>query len=209
MYKLSKRLCPLFVVGGFVRESLLGLKSADIDLAGPHTVDELISVLGQSCVVVKNKALNTAQIVFEGVTYEYSTFRIEEYVGGKHNPKKVSFVSNVLTDARRRDFSCNAIYYDLSNGKTIDPYNGARDIKNKTIRMIENSLEFDGVRILRMIRLALNLEFEIEPKTWAAAKKYSSNLDAISPAIKRVELRKINPQKLKQAEEMLNRLVLE
>lgn len=203
---LSKELSPLYVVGGFMRDSLLGISSTDIDLAGIYTINELIDVLGKQSVVIKNKALNTAQIIFEGVTYEYSTFRKEEYAGGGHNPKKVEFVSDILIDAKRRDFSCNAIYYELHTKTIIDPYGGVLDIKNKLVRMIEDSLRFDGVRILRMIRLSVNLGFEIENQTWETAKRYASNLEHVTPISWKMEMSKINPQKAAEAERLLGSL---
>ena len=205
--KLSKRLSPLFVVGGFVRDSLLGQSPTDVDLAAPHTLDQVILVLGKDKVIIKNKALGTAQIIFNGQTYEYSTFRVEEYIGGKHNPKKAGFTKDILLDAKRRDFCVNAIYFDLQNKKLIDPFGGVQDIKNKTLRMVENSLEFDGIRILRLIRFAVELGFEIESNTWVAAKKYSLNLDAIKASAKQAEFDKISPQNRVLAEELLLKLL--
>lgn len=185
--ELAKLLpCQLYVVGGFIRNSILGIKGEDIDICGAIQVEELAKVLEGSKfeVKIKNKFVGTALILSGETKFEFSSFRREFYKeGGFHTPEKVEFIDSLEEDAKRRDFTCNSIYYDIQNDKIIDIYGGVEDCKNKILRAIESPdhvFAHDGLRILRLFRFECELNFKIDKATLAGAIKYSSNVRDIS-----------------------------
>ena len=182
----------IYVVGGYVRNSLCGYKCTDIDIAGPIPALAL-SLPPRATMTMVNHRMGTAQIVYDGVKYEYTPFRVEEYGdGGEHTPIRVSFTTDLYADASRRDFCCNAIYYDVKRDEIIDPLGGVRDAEMKVLRGCNKHVfESDGLRLLRLVRLAAELDFKIEGETARAAKAMSGNLADITAERKRVELDKI------------------
>ncbi len=177
---------PLYIVGGYVRNSIMGLKNEDIDICSSLTIEEVENVLKgtEFTVKVKSKVLGSAYISYKDKSYEYTCFRRDIYQNnGKHLPEKVEFVREIEEDAKRRDFTCNALYYDIKNDKLIDFYNGVDDIKRKLLRCVETPeyvLSHDGVRLLRLFRFECELNFKIEKHTYQTALKYSRNLRDIS-----------------------------
>ena len=177
---------PIFIVGGFVRNSILGINGEDVDICGELTVEELVSQLDGTkfSVKIKNKFVGTAIIECGEEKYEYSTFRKEFYKeGGSHLPEKVEFVCDIKEDAKRRDFTCNCVYYDIKNDRFLDFYNGIDDIKNKILKTIETPdfvFAHDGLRILRMFRFQCELNFKIEKQTLLSAIKFKENVRDIS-----------------------------
>lgn len=188
----------LYIVGGYVRNAYLGLANTDMDVCGDLTYDivlELAKELGYNANVV-NKKLGTVLIrVSEDEEYEYTTFRKENYVeGGKHRPDDISFVTDIKLDASRRDFTANSLYYNILTGEVEDFYNGIEDIANHTLRCIKTPEEVfasDGLRILRLIRIANELGFAIEKNTRTCARTYAHQLRDISGERVLKELKKI------------------
>ena len=137
--------------------------------------------------------MGTAQIIYDGVKYEYTPFRVEVYEnGGEHTPTRVSFTTDINADASRRDFCCNAIYYDVKHDEIIDPLGGVRDVQLKILRGCNKHVfESDGLRLLRLVRLAAELGFKIEGETARAAQAMNANLADITSERKRMELDKI------------------
>lgn len=191
--KLSSK-AELFVVGGYVRNAILGIYGTDVDLCSKLTSDELKAILKDTDFVVvdKNKKLGTLLIEIGSEVYEYTTFRSEEYEeGGKHSPCVVNFVDDIREDAKRRDFTINAIYYSITKRKIIDIYSGLYDLAKHRVKAIETPeyvFANDGLRILRMIRLACELDFKIETHTFNIANKMSYHLNDISGPRKQKEL---------------------
>ncbi len=184
---------PVYVVGGFVRNHFANLGSTDIDLAGPATVDAL-GVSRRFKTQIVNYKLSTAIISYNDEKYEYTPFRTEKYnAGGEHTPSEVLFTTDLNKDALRRDFTCNSIYYDITNDKIIDPLGGLGDIEKKLIRCYNPQRTFssDGLRILRMVRLAVELGFKIDGETAKAAQANAHLLRDISAERRRDELDKI------------------
>ena len=135
-----KSKAELFVVGGYVRNSLLGIGGTDIDIASKLSVEKLSQILKDTNFVVeeKNSKLGTATITIGNEVFEYSTFRTEKYDGsGKHSPVEVTFVDDIRQDAKRRDFTVNCIYYSIVRKKIVDIYSGLYDLKKKRIKTIE------------------------------------------------------------------------
>lgn len=206
LLKLSKlfgKSQPLFVVGGYVRDSVLKLKSQDIDICSALNPTEVKSLLKNSGFKVSDKNLKfgTLIIEIENESFEYTTFRTEVYENaGKHSPKKVCFSASIVDDVKRRDFTINAIYYNIISDQIIDFYGGLTDIKEGTIRAVGDAdykFADDGIRILRMIRFASELNFTIEQSTYESAVKYLNNLKSVSVAKKCEEFLKIIKSKNK------------
>lgn len=167
-----------YIVGGFVRNRILGLKCEEEDLCSPLTLDELEKRLANSNFLLKykNKNFGTCKIVCGNKSYDYATFRKETYKKG-HCPDEVKFVNSIEDDVKRRDFTANSIYYNLKTQKLIDPLNGINDLQKKTLRATSPEiLKSDGLRILRMLRLASEYGLKIEKTTYCVAL---SNTDLI------------------------------
>ena len=183
---LCKNFGKIYIVGGFVRDCLLKRPSKDIDLCGCLQIEELQKILKGSSFKItgKNKTFGTAKIESDGHYFEYTTFRRDTYSsGGKHTPSRVEFVSNLFEDAKRRDFTINCIYYDILDKKIIDPTGGVDDLKSKLIKTVlapDKTLSADGERLLRMIKLKINYNFEVDDATLKSAIKYRANLKALS-----------------------------
>lgn len=192
--KLFKKKGELYVVGGYVRNSILGIYDADIDLASRLTNEEIKEILFGTKYEIKenSKKLGTMVISLGEEKWEHSTFRIEEYPdGGAHTPNNVTFVESVEEDAKRRDFTINCIYYNILKDKYVDIYGGMEDVRKRTLKVLKTSkdvLASDGLRILRMIRIAAELGFRISSDTILKAYYYRENLNDISGARKAEEL---------------------
>lgn len=164
----------LYAVGGFVRDSLLGVKNHDIDICGPATPEEVIKYLKNTdySVTIESEKMFTLLISYKKETYEYTSFRVDSYIKG-HRPTSVISTDNIIVDATRRDFTINAIYYDVKNNVIVDPLNGTFDLEQKLIRTTRDAdLVFseDGLRLMRLARFASSLGFSIDPKTEECAK---------------------------------------
>ncbi|PKK96108.1 MAG: hypothetical protein CVV59_00245 [Tenericutes bacterium HGW-Tenericutes-4] len=181
-----KNKTPLYVVGGFVRDSLLQLKSIDIDLASKLKNEELIDLLNNTefKIVPASKKLGTCVIKLGVASFEHTTFRSEAYpLGGFHTPNEVIFVDDIKQDAKRRDFTINSLYYDIQNDEVLDFFEGKTDLKQKTVKAIilpEYVFKSDGLRILRMIRIAAELGFVIDKKTYQTPKEMVHQLKDIT-----------------------------
>ncbi len=178
--------CQLYVVGGYIRNQIMGIKNDDIDICSSMKVEDVESLLQETdyAVKIKSKTLGSAIISIGNVNFEYTTFRKDFYPeGGEHLPTSVEFVDDVRIDAKRRDFTCNAIYYDIKNDKILDFYEGISDIEHKLLKTVETPDEVfchDGVRILRLFRFQCELNFKIDKQTLASAFKYKNNLKDVS-----------------------------
>lgn len=176
----------LYVVGGYVRNMLLGYDINDIDIAGSMLVDDmqvLCESAGYKCDVI-NKRLGTLLIKKDSEQYEYTTFRKEVYDdSGKHSPDEVDFVTDPKEDAGRRDFTVNAMFYDILDNQLLDYFDGQKDIHKRVIKtVVDPEIVFgdDGLRILRMVRFTCELGFKIDYKTYKTAKKCAHNVQDIS-----------------------------
>lgn len=151
---------PLYVVGGTCREYLSSsfpLK-ADYDICAPVVPEvfaEAAEKLGfESTAVYKNTG--TVKMKAEGQDYEFTSFRSDKYVRGMHTPAKIYFTDDINLDARRRDFTCNAVYYDIKSDEFVDPLGGIDDIKRKCVRTVapaDKVFGEDGLRLMRLARV--------------------------------------------------------
>lgn len=199
--KLASYFAPyakLYAVGGYVRDGLLKIGSYDIDICSQLDVKTVKTILSNTefAVLDRNLRMGTVIVVGDGFKAEYTTFRTDSYDkrSGAHSPESVCFTSDIALDARRRDFCCNAVYLDVSSGNYVDITDGIADIKNKIIRTAdapEIVFEADGLRILRMVRFAAELGFDIEKHTFKTAKKNAWRVKDIAAERIRDELDKI------------------
>lgn len=186
--ELAKKLPrPLYAVGGVVRNFLIdGSISDDIDLGAAISPEELAPYLCECGLKVSAEYKRTGTIVFEDdvYRYEYTAFRKEEYVGGEHVPFLTQFTESLQEDALRRDFKCNAIYYDLKNQKYEDPLDGIKDVRNKVIDTVTTPYKVfanDGLRLMRLARFSGELNFVPTTDVLKAATTHAENIKEISP----------------------------
>lgn len=158
-----------YLVGGAVRDILQGKNVSDWDVATDATPEQ-ISILFNR-VIPTGIAHGTVTVLFMGHKIEVTTFRKEYgYTDGRH-PDKIEFGKDLKADLSRRDFTMNAIAASLKDGTLVDPFNGQNDIKSKIIRTVGNpNLRFseDGLRPVRAVRFAAQLNFTIEENTLKA-----------------------------------------
>lgn len=189
----------LYIVGGFVRNQIMGFPdkyNIDIDVCSSAKPEKIISMLKDTEFSVRYMNEDVGVLEIKGnIRVEHATFRREKYaLPGVHLPNNVEFVDNLEIDALRRDFRCNAIYYDIINQEIIDPLDGIKDIEKKIIRTTEEpKIVFtnDAERILRMVRFAVTLGFKIDNETYNEAKNNVYKLKHISNFRKREEFSKI------------------
>lgn len=188
----------LYIVGGYVRDCLLNIESGDIDICSPLTVQEIEKFLAGSDfeILPVNLRVGTAIVKSGDFKAEYTCFRSDSYPedSGAHSPQSVNFISDIKVDALRRDFTANAVYFDIKKEQIIDIVGGVEDIENKVLRAAdipEKVFGEDGLRVLRLVRFAAELGFSVEQKTFDAAKMFSSRLKDIAPERIRVELDRI------------------
>ena len=179
---------PLYAVGGVVRNFLIDKSLADdIDLASANSSEDMAFALNQLGFVVIAEYKRTGTIVFKGEKgrYEYTTFRREEYaLGGAHTPILTEFTDSIEQDALRRDFKCNAVYYDIKNDCIVDVLGGVSDIKNKILDTVTNAekvFKSDGLRLLRLARFCGELNFKPTKQVLSAMQTYADNILDISP----------------------------
>lgn len=159
----------VYLVGGAVRDSLMGKHVADYDAATdalPHEVRRLFRR-----VIPTGIKHGTVTVIFRGVHVEVTTFRAEEGYADARHPDKVVFGVDLKSDLSRRDFTINAMAASLEDGNLIDPFGGMRDLQAKTIRTVGcalSRLTEDSLRAVRAVRFSAVLGFHIEEETLAA-----------------------------------------
>ncbi len=158
-----------FLVGGCVRDLLLGIPVEEWDITTSATPQEVTDLFSR--VIPTGIDYGTVTVLLEDGQYEVTTFRSDEkYIDGRH-PSNVVFTDDIHKDLSRRDFTINAFALEPETGEFIDDFNGQLDLKKKQIRTVGNPVERfseDGLRPIRACRFAAKLEFEIEKETFAA-----------------------------------------
>lgn len=183
----------LYLVGGAVRDWLLGLENDDWDFTTDALPEEVMALFPRRCIPTGIEH-GTVTVRFRGRSYEVTTFRSEgSYSDGRH-PDSVTFVRSLESDLERRDFTINAFAANTSDGIIIDLHNGMRDLKDHVVRAIgdpEERFREDALRMLRACRFASRLDFTLDEATEAAATKLSGNIRLISAERIREELFKL------------------
>lgn len=171
-----------YAVGGCVRDSLLGKTPNDWDITTSAKPENMKSVFADFRCIDTGIKHGTVTVVIDGEPLEITTFRLDgEYEDNRH-PKSVTFTSNLGADLGRRDFTVNAMAYSKKTG-TVDLFGGQNDLKNRIIRCVgdpDRRFNEDALRILRALRFASALDFEIEEKTAQSLLKNRALLGNIS-----------------------------
>lgn len=194
-YQIASRLkeqhFTALYAGGCVRDFFMHHEPRDIDIATTATPDDIERIFSHTVPV--GRQFGVMIVLEEDIPFEVATFRCEGgYVDGRH-PSRVEF-SVPEEDAKRRDFTVNGLFYDPFQKKILDFVGGEEDLKRKLIRAIgdpEQRFEEDKLRLLRAVRFAANLNFEIEEKTWRAVCSKASLITQVSAERIRDELIKI------------------
>ena len=193
----------VYLVGGSVRNRLLGFPGGDLDItsaAQPKQVEQFCKEQGIT-VIPRAPELGTVELHLsvEGQKFvlEHTTLRRDFYPSdGSHRPGRVEFTEEIAEDALRRDFTVNALYVNMTTGEVEDPLNrGMKDLADRRLcacrQPAELTLREDGLRVLRMVRFACELGFDIQPELYRAAKANVHLLKDIAKERIRQELDKI------------------
>ena len=180
--RLEEKGYEAYIVGGSVRDMLLGKEPKDYDITTSALPEEIEGLFKDFKTINIGKKFGTIIVCHNMGNVEITTFRKEgKYLDGRR-PEEVSFSTRVEDDLSRRDFTINAMAYNSRQG-LIDPYEGQKDISRKIIRTVGSPKERfseDYLRIMRCIRFATELQFEIEKETLEAAKYYSKYIKKVS-----------------------------
>lgn len=191
-----------YIVGGCVRDSLIGIKPNDFDITTSATPNNIISIFSEfECIKIGIKH-GTVGVIIDKEIFEITTYRIESKYKDHRRPDTIEFTSNLHEDLKRRDFTINAMAYNEKNN-LVDIFGGKLDIENKIIRTVGNPNERfyeDGLRMIRAIRFSSKLNFHIEENTLKAIYDNAHIIKSISLERITDEFTKIilsdNPQNL-------------
>ena len=176
-----------YVVGGCVRDSLLGLTPHDWDLCTSALPQQVMELFGAQRCIPTGLQHGTVTVKQSGALYEITTFRTEgTYTDGRH-PDEVHFVPDVWEDLARRDLTINAMAYNEKEG-LVDPFGGQADLQSGIVRAVgvpRQRFTEDALRILRLYRFAARFGFAIDPPTAQAAQELCAHLDCVS--VERIE----------------------
>lgn len=183
----------VYLVGGCVRDFLLGKEAKDYDLTTPLEPDEILDLFDDHTCYTIGKKFGTIGILTSIGTIEITTFRIDgEYIDNR-KPKRVTYTKSLKEDLARRDFTINAMAYNPKCG-LVDPFSGQEDLKKMQISTVgdpDQRFQEDGLRILRAIRFMGQLGFDISPKVQKSIKKNSHLIKRLSVERVRDEMEKI------------------
>lgn len=191
--KLKENGYQAYVVGGAVRDFLMGKTPHDYDLTSDALPSQISDVFKDFYQEHSGEKHGTIRVIIDHKPIEITTFRCDEGYTDYRRPDNVEFVKDVYIDSKRRDFSVNAFYY--SEGHIYDFHEGLEDLNNKVIKTIGNpSARFheDALRILRAIRFSAKLGYEIESKTKTALLDCKEELNLIAKERILIELKEIS-----------------
>lgn len=152
-----------YIVGGYIRDSLLGIESKDVDIATSLDINTVLNVLKEYKPSITNEKYQIVCVRIDDRKYEIARLREESGILDGRNPKNFNFTNDIYIDLKRRDFTINAFAYDGKN--IIDEYNSTIDLNNRLIKVIGNSYERlleDRIRILRAFRFMARLDFNFD-----------------------------------------------
>lgn len=171
-----------FVVGGAVRNILMGIVPNDWDIATSALPNDTLKIFSDFKTIETGLRHGTVTVIIDEMSLEITTFRIESGYSDKRHPDKVVFTSDITEDLARRDFTVNAIAYSFKTG-LIDPFGGEKDLQNQLIRTVGNAdrrFEEDALRILRALRFSSVLGFQIDSETAESIHKNFGLLKNVS-----------------------------
>ena len=196
--KLNASGYEAYIVGGYTRDYLLNRKTNDIDICTSATPKEILQLFDN--VIVSDMQYGSVVIVYRGCNFDVTTFRKEIKYENNRKPIKIKYIKDLKKDLLRRDFTINTLCIN-SKREIVDLLNVREDLDNKILKTVGNPryrIKEDSLRILRCIRFATILDFEIEPKTKHFLSKYGYLLKDLSMNRKKEELDKIFSSKNKE-----------
>ena len=180
-----------YIVGGFVRDYIMGIKSNDVDITTNAKPKDLIKIFPNAN--VDNELYGSVTIYYNNIKFEITTYRKENYYLDNRHPLEITYVNDLITDLKRRDFTINAICMD-KKGNIIDLLDFKKDINKRIIRTVIDPMESfatDALRILRAVRFATTLKFELSSAVVEAIKENKYLFKNLSIHRKKEELDKI------------------
>lgn len=178
--ELEKNSFEGFIVGGCVRDYVLGTTPKDFDITTDALPDDIKNIFAHT--VDTGIEYGTVSVIINKECFELTTYRIDGEYKNSRSPENVTFTKNITEDLSRRDFTMNAIAYNKKDG-FIDPFGGINDIKHKLIKGVgEPDLRFkeDALRMMRCVRFSVQLGFDIDDKTMHAITQNAKLLQNIS-----------------------------
>ncbi len=169
-----------YIVGGCVRDLLLGLTPSDFDITTSANPENVMALFQKT--VPTGIKHGTVTVLIDSEPVEVTTFRTEGQYSDSRHPESVEFVTDLEQDLSRRDFTVNALAYNDTSG-LVDLFGGRTDLENKILRAVgdpEKRFKEDALRILRLFRFSSQLQFKIEENTLNAALKLQKGLGSIS-----------------------------
>ena len=188
LIKLAK-ICekPLYAVGGSVRDFLCGFraKKIDFDVTGAMPPDEFIAYANRVGLSAKSVYRHTGTVkLTDGENeYEYACFRSDKYVRGEHTPTEIFFTDDIRLDAKRRDFTANAVYYDVKAQMFVDPLGGIPAIEERRLTCVDKAEKVfgeDGLRLMRLARFHAQLGFTPDADCLQGAKRNAALIADVS-----------------------------
>lgn len=189
--KFTSRGYKAYIVGGFVRDYILGNISHDIDIATNATPKEIKEIFPDSC--LPNEDYGSVIVVDNNCHFEITTFRKEIAYNDNRRPTEIKYIDDIYEDLLRRDFTINTLCID-DNGEIIDYLGGKDDLKRKIIKSVGNAkdkFQEDSLRMLRAIRFSVILDFKLDDEIIMAIKECKYLLRNLSYNRKKEELDKI------------------
>lgn len=183
-----------YVVGGCVRDMILGRKPKDWDICTDATPEQIIDTLPCYKIIPTGIKHGTVTLIVHGTPYEVTTFRTDGNYSDNRHPDSVTFSSDIVEDLKRRDFTMNAIAYNPYTDGFIDPFNGRCDIMNNLIKCVGNPddrFQEDALRMMRAIRFCSQLSFVIDMDTWQSIARNAKLIQNVSKERIRDEIDKI------------------
>ena len=182
-----------YAVGGCVRDKLMGREPQDYDVTTAARPEQTAAVFASERVIETGLQHGTVTVLLRGQPLEITTFRVDGPYSDARHPDAVRFTPSLREDLARRDFTMNALAYSPRRG-LIDPFGGADDIRNRLIRCVgdpDTRFREDALRILRCVRFAAALGFDIDPATAEKARENRALLSRVSAERVAQELKKL------------------
>jgi len=189
--KIKQQGFEAIFVGGAVRDCILGRPIEDVDIATNMPISMVEALFPRTIPV--GKSFGVVLVIEDALPFQVAQFRVDEHYKDRRHPEGVKFVPTFEEDARRRDFTINALGMNIE-GEILDPVEGLEDLKKGIIRSIGNPqkrMEEDYLRMLRAVRLSTQLNFSIEKKTKKAIKDMAFFISKVSMERIKLEMDKI------------------
>ena len=169
-----------YLVGGCVRDSLLGIEPLDYDVTTSALPSQIIDIFSNCKIIPTGIKHGTVTVIYKNIPFEVTTFRTDGMYLDNRHPDSVNFTNELKDDVSRRDFTINSICFD---DEVVDYYNGIEDLNNKIIKSVGDPLvrfEEDALRIIRALRFSVKLGFDIDSNTSNAIHKKKHLLNNVS-----------------------------